>query len=125
MSEPFSATSATYAVATASMLTLVPGVDPAIMIGAFTGATMFVLSNESSGKIERVGLFVVSFFGGVLCANWVANAASAILPVQMSVNEGMAALISSACVVRILQYIMTITNDPESWINSIREQKRK
>ncbi|MGL5469848.1 MAG: putative holin, partial [Shewanella sp.] len=70
MSEPISATSATSAVATASILTLVPGAEPAVMIGAFTGAVLFIITNDTTGNLQRVGLFVVSFLGGVLCANW-------------------------------------------------------
>ncbi|MGL4578836.1 MAG: putative holin [Shewanella xiamenensis] len=125
MSEPISATSATSAVATASILTLVPGAEPAVMIGAFTGAVLFIITNDTSGNLQRVGLFVVSFLGGVLCANWAANALSAVLPDSLQVNMGMAALISSACVVRMLQYLMKLTNNPESWLNALRGLRGK
>ncbi|WP_254067277.1 putative holin [Shewanella xiamenensis] len=125
MSEPISATSATSAVATASILTLVPGAEPAVMIGAFTGAVLFIITNDTSGNLQRVGLFVVSFLGGVLCANWAANALSAVLPESLQVNMGMAALISSACVVRMLQYLMKLTNNPESWLNALRGLRGK
>lgn len=125
MSEPISATSATSAVATASILTLVPGAEPAVMIGAFTGAVLFIITNDTTGNLQRVGLFVVSFLGGVLCANWAANALSAALPDSLQVNMGMAALISSACVVRMLQYLMKLTNNPESWLNALRGLRGK
>ena len=125
MSVPISATSATSAVATASILTLVPGAEPAVMIGAFTGAVLFIITNDTSGNLQRVGLFVVSFLGGVLCANWAANALSAVLPDSLQVNMGMAALISSACVVRMLQYLMKLTNNPESWLNALRGLRGK
>ncbi|MCT8866918.1 phage holin family protein [Shewanella xiamenensis] len=125
MSEPISATSATSAVATASILTLVPGAEPAVMIGAFTGAVLFIITNDTSGNLQRLGLFVVSFLGGVLCANWAANALSAMLPDSLQVNMGMAALISSACVVRMLQYLMKLTNNPESWLNALRGLRGK
>jgi len=125
MSEPISATTATSAVATASILTLVPGAEPAVMIGAFTGAVLFIITNDTSGNLQRVGLFVVSFLGGVLCANWAANALSAMLPDSLQVNMGMAALISSACVVRMLQYLMKLTNNPESWLNALRGLRGK
>lgn len=125
MSEPISATTATSAVATASILTLVPGAEPAVMIGAFTGAVLFIITNDTSGNLQRVGLFVVSFLGGVLCANWAANALSAVLPDSLQVNMGMAALISSACVVRMLQYLMKLTNNPESWLNALRGLRGK
>lgn len=125
MSEPISATTATSAVATASILTLVPGAEPAVMIGAFTGAVLFIITNDTSGNLQRLGLFVVSFLGGVLCANWAANALSAMLPDSLQVNMGMAALISSACVVRMLQYLMKLTNNPESWLNALRGLRGK
>ncbi len=125
MSEPISTTTATTAVATASMLSLVPGAEPAVMIGAFTGAILFILSNETPSNFQRIGLFVVSFLGGVLCANWVANALSALLPDSLQVNLGMAAVVSSACVVRMLQYVMKLTNNPESWLNALRGLRGK
>jgi len=95
------------------------------MIGAFTGAVLFIITNDTSGNLQRVGLFVVSFLGGVLCANWAANALSAVLPDSLQVNMGMAALISSACVVRMLQYLMKFTNNPESWLNALRGLRGK
>lgn len=125
MSEPISATSATAAVATASALTLVPGAEPAVMIGAFTGAVLFIITNDTNGNLQRLGLFVVSFLGGVLCADWAANAVSAALPDTMQVNIGMAALIASACVVRLLQYLMKMTNSPESWLSALRGTRGK
>jgi hypothetical protein len=125
MSEPISTTSASYAVATASALTLVPGAEPAVMIGAFTGAVLFIISNEALGHYKRVALFIVSFLGGVLCANWFAKALSVALPDSLQVNGGMAALIASACVVRMLQYLMQLTNDPQSWVNFIKGLRGK
>lgn len=125
MSEPISATSATAAVATASALTLVPGAEPAVMIGAFTGAVLFIITNDTSSKSQHFGLFVVSFLGGVLCANWSASALSAALPETLQVNLGMAALISSACVVRLLQYLMKLTNNPSGWLRLLRGMRDK
>ena len=120
MSEPVSATSATAAVTTDSLLTLVPGVDPAVVIGAFTGAMLFILSDDTIGKFKRIGLFIASFLGGALCAQWVAVLLSAFLPASLPVNAGMAAIIAAAIVVRFLQYIINLSNNPESWLSVIR-----
>ena len=125
MSEPVSATSATAAVTTASLLTLVPGVDPAVVIGAFTGAMLFILSDDSIGKFKRIGLFITSFLGGALCAQWVAVLLSSILPASLPVNAGMAAIIAAAIVVRMLQYIINLSNNPESLLSMIRGIREK
>lgn len=117
-----SAVSTTYVAATASMVAMAHGVDSTVAIGAFTGATMFIISNDASRKLEKLGLFVVSFLGGILCAGWVERSVSAALPATMSMNPGMAALISSACVVRALQYIMKL-NIPENWLTSWQKRK--
>ncbi|WP_288739581.1 putative holin [uncultured Rheinheimera sp.] len=125
MSDPISTTSATAAVTTASLLTLVPGVDPAVVIGAFTGAMLFILSDESIGKFKRFGLFMASFLGGALCAQWAAVALSFFLPSTLPVNPGMAAIIAAACVVRILQYIIHLSNNPDSWLSVIKGLRGK
>ena len=113
------------AVTTASLLTLLPGVDPAVVIGAFTGAMLFILSDESIGKFKRLGLFVASFLGGSLCAQWVAILLSTFLPASLPVNPGMAAIVAAACVVRILQYIIQLSNNPDGWLSLFRGLRGK
>lgn len=125
MSEPISATSATAAVAAASLLTLLPGVDPAVVIGAFTGAVLFIISDETIGKFKRLGLFIASFLGGSLFANWVATLLSVFLPASLPVNPGMAAIIAAACVVRFLQYVIHLSNNPDSWLSVIKNIRGK
>lgn len=125
MSEPVSTTSATAAVATASALSMLPGVDPAVVIGAFTGAVLFILSDESIGNLKRLGLFIASFLGGVLCAGWVAAFISNLLPASLPVNAGMAAIVAAAIVVRILQYIIRLSNNPDGLIDVLRGFRSK
>lgn len=125
MSEPVSATTATIAVATASALTLMPGVEPAVVLGAFTGAMLFILSDESIGRLKRLGLFVAAFIGGGLCAEWLAHLLSMFLPNALPVNAGMAAIIASAIVVRLLQYLIHLSNNPDSWLSLLRNIKGK
>ncbi len=122
MSEPVSATKA---VAAASALTLVPGVDPALVIGAFTGAVLFIISNDKLSNLKRFGLFVVSFLGGMVCAEWVSKLISNLLPDSLQINVGMGALIASACVVRLVQYIMKLMDNPDSLMSVISKIRGK
>ena len=52
MAEPTTTTAATLAIVALSG-SLIPGVDGAALIGAFSGAVIFVLSQKDGGKITR------------------------------------------------------------------------
>ena len=49
------------------------GLDPGVAIGAFWGAIFFVLSSKELTLIAKTGFGGVSFFFGIICANWAAE----------------------------------------------------
>lgn len=122
MSEPVSTTKA---VAAVSALTLIPGADPAAIIGAFTGAVLFIMSNDQLSTVKRIGLFLVSFLGGLVCADWSSILISNLLPDSLQISSGMGALIASACVVRLVQYLMNLMDDPKRFLAFIRGTRGK
>ncbi|MGB0859476.1 MAG: putative holin [Pseudoalteromonas spongiae] len=122
MSEPISTAKALVAV---SVLTLIPGTDPAAIIGAFTGAVLFIISNDQLSSLKKFGLFIVSFFGGLVCANWSTVLISHLLPDSLQISSGMGALIAAACVVRFVQYLMRLMDDPKSVLSFIRGTRGK
>ncbi|AZZ98013.1 MULTISPECIES: putative holin [Pseudoalteromonas] len=122
MSEPISTTKA---VAAVSALTLIPGADPAAVIGAFTGAVLFIMSNDQLSTVKRIGLFLVSFLGGLVCADWSSILISNLLPDSLQISSGMGALIASACVVRLVQYLMNLMDDPKRFLAFIRGTRGK
>ncbi|KZN44038.1 putative holin [Pseudoalteromonas luteoviolacea] len=122
MSEPLSTTKA---IAAVSALTLIPGTDPAAIIGAFTGAALFIMSNEQLTTLKRLSLFVVSFLGGLICAGWATVLISNLLPDSLQISPGMGALIAAACVVRLVQYLMRLMDDPKRFLSFIRGTRGK
>ncbi|MCL1075995.1 putative holin [Shewanella dokdonensis] len=122
MSEPVTTSTATAYVFTAGLLTLLPGVDPGVVIGAFTGSLLFIISDDSSGHWRKAGLFIISFLGGLLCAQWAANLLSLALPSTIAVNPAMASIIAAASVVRLLQ---KLTSEPDTLLDFIRSFRGK
>lgn len=49
------------------------GLEPGVAIGAFWGAIFFVLSSKELTLIAKTGFGGVSFFFGIICANWAAE----------------------------------------------------
>ncbi|WP_417329576.1 putative holin [Halomonas cupida] len=50
----------------ATIFGMLPGVDPNAVVGAFCGATLFVVSAKDLGLIERLAYMVISFLIGYL-----------------------------------------------------------
>ena len=67
------ATGAAVASATALMATMLPGVDGGTLIGAFSGAAVFVLSAKDGGRINRLTYGFISCVLGYLGAEEVAR----------------------------------------------------
>ena len=67
------ATAAAAASATAVMATMLPGVDGGTLIGAFSGAAVFVLSAKDGGCINRVAYGFISCLVGYMGAEEVAR----------------------------------------------------
>ena len=66
MAEPNTATVATAATLTAALASALPGVDANAVIGAFCGASLFVISAKELGLFERLAYLVISFLIGYL-----------------------------------------------------------
>lgn len=120
MSEPISTSTATAAVAGVTVLSFLPLADPSIVIGAFTGATLFVMTDDILSKWRRVMLFVISFLGGGMCASLSASLLSALTHGIAQVHPGVGAIVASALLVRILQAAMRFTANPETFFSFLR-----
>lgn len=120
MSEPISTSTATAAVASVTVLSILPLADPGIVIGAFTGATLFVMTDDILSKWRRVMLFVISFLGGALCASLSASLLSALTQGIAQVPTAVGAIVASALFVRILQAAMRFTANPETFFAFLR-----
>lgn len=66
MAEPSTTTAAGTAALTAALVGMLPGIDANAVVGAFCGATLFVISAKDLGLFERLAYLVISFLIGYL-----------------------------------------------------------
>ena len=66
MAEPSTVTAAGTASITAVIVGMLPGIDANAVIGAFCGASLFVISAKDLGLFERLAYLVISFLIGYL-----------------------------------------------------------
>ncbi|MGL4448701.1 MAG: putative holin [Shewanella sp.] len=103
MPEPISSSSATGTVLGLALMSLIPGMDAASVLGAFAGALVFVVSAEEVGGFRKALLFVASFIGGLLLAAPVGGLLTTLTPASVDVSQGVGALVAAAMAVRLLQ----------------------
>ena len=60
MAEPISTSSATVAALGVATLSLFPGVDANVVMGAFAGSLLFVMTSADPSIPKRVAFFVIS-----------------------------------------------------------------
>ncbi|MBY6206881.1 MULTISPECIES: putative holin [Halomonas] len=66
MAEPNTATAAATASLTAALIGVLPGIDANAVVGAFCGATLFVISAKDLGILVRIAYLMISFCIGYL-----------------------------------------------------------
>ena len=61
MPEPISSSAATSTLTGLALLSLFPGVDPGVLLGAFAGALVFIATTAELGNLRKAGLFIAAF----------------------------------------------------------------
>lgn len=90
------------AVTGVTLVGLLSGLDTGVVIGAFVGAVVFVLSATEFRIWKRVVFFVVAFVLGILTAGFSTAMLSTVIPASVMVEKPIGALVSSATIVWIL-----------------------
>lgn len=121
MAEPTS-TFATAGVLSIAILSLFPGVDPAVVLGSFSGAVVFVMASDELSAAKKVGFFLPSFFGGLLTAKMASSIMALMLPSSVAVSPGVGALITASVVVKTLLWL--IARDPSTLLELIKGARR-
>lgn len=106
MPEPISTFTATSTLAGLAMLFTLPGLDPAMVLGAFTGAIVFAATAEEKGVLRNITLLIASFITGLLLTDMAADLLANILPVSINVSKAVGALLASSMTVRLLQTVI-------------------
>ncbi|QND86498.1 Putative phage holin [Chromobacterium vaccinii] len=118
MAEPVSSTATGYALVAVTGLALYPGQDAAVILGAFAGAAVYVLSSDGLSLFKSAGFFLVSFFSGYLGAGSVA--ALLMRWPSVEISPGVCALLVAACAVNLLQGLNKKLADPVAAWRSLK-----
>lgn len=116
MTQPVLSAGLTGAVASGAM-NAPGGMHASVLIGAFSGAAIFVLSSTEFSPLKMCVLFVVSIAAGIVAAPFAAQFISAITPASVTAREPVGALVSSAIAVR---FLMAVSKNSGSLINIFR-----
>lgn len=120
MPEPISSSAATAAAGALAFLSLIPGLDPAAVLGAVAGALIFINTVDQLSNWRRGGLFFASVLIGLLAADITATLISTVLPQVFNVTNALGAILASALSVHLLQGLLR--KSPDDLINLIRRK---
>lgn len=112
MTEPISTSYATGTTLTLFLISLVPGIDATIVLGAFSGAVVFAMTSDDLSTLKKIIFLFVSFTGGCLCARMATDGLAYMLPASIAPNAGVGALLSAAVIVKLLLYAIRVAGDP-------------
>ncbi len=119
MTEPVT-TNATVATAGVAVLSLFPGVDAAVVMGAFAGAGVFVLASDDLAPFKRLAFFLISFVAGCLSARLAADLIGWALPERIQVNAAVGALVASAVIIKLLMWLIRRAANPEKLFDAFK-----
>ncbi|USM11616.1 LysA [Burkholderia phage Carl1] len=105
-------------------LSLFPGVDANVVMGAFAGSLLFVMTSADPSIPKRVAFFVISFVAGCLTAELFAAGLDAVLPARIDVHAGIGALIASALVVKLLLWLIAQADAPDRLLNVFKGREK-
>ncbi|WP_114195492.1 putative holin [Edaphovirga cremea] len=122
MGEPVSTGTgaATYILGGVTIIGLAPGINSGIVIGAFGGAVIYVLSSADISILRRVCLFLISFLVGIVSADFVTSIINYFTPDVIVAEAPLGAVVASAVAVRLLMFISKESGDPVKLIKKLR-----
>lgn len=113
MSEPVSSTGATVVVTGAAITGLLSGPDAAdIVVGAFIGSVIFVISARDFSLVIRSILFFTSFVVGLVSCDFFVALINSFLPGNVAATKLIGAIVSSAVSVRLLMALAKRAAEP-------------
>ncbi len=123
MTEPFSTSFATTTTTAVAAISLCPGVNDSVVIGAFAGAVVFVMASTHLPIIKRVAFFIVSMVNGCLGAQTVADTMSLLLPSHINVSPGVGSLVGAAVSVKLLLWLILWVDHLDTWLDRFKQDK--
>lgn len=123
MSEITAANVATITTTTAAVAAPALGIDPMLVVGAITGAGIFILSHEEQSALKKLILFVGSVACGFIGARVAADVVAILIPGAIEISDGVGAIVASSVSVRILQRVLKIIDSPNPLQDLLRGRR--
>lgn len=123
MAEPISTSAATATLAVVSLVAMFPGISAEIVLGAFAGAVVFVLSAKELSVRLKLAFFMLSMIAGIVCASMAAQLLASVLPARVVVSNGVGGLLASSIVIRLLLWLINRAQDPSAALAEWKEKK--
>ncbi|EMW1017629.1 hypothetical protein AAEK50_004562 [Serratia marcescens] len=117
MTEPVGTGAATATLTGVTVAGLLSGVDSGVLIGAFAGAVIFVMSASEFSLLRKLALFVASWLVGILAAPFTAAIITWATPADIEAHAPVGALVASAIAVRLL---MSASQNPTGFFDRFR-----
>ncbi|EIV5186963.1 putative holin [Serratia marcescens] len=117
MTEPVGTGAATATLTGVTVAGLLSGVDSGVLIGAFAGAVIFVMSASEFSLLRKLALFVASWLVGILAAPFTAAIITWATPSDIEAHAPVGALVASAIAVRLL---MSASQNPTGFFDRFR-----
>ncbi len=127
MAEPVTATTGTTADANlmaATLIGLFPDSNTGIVIGAFAGAVVFVLSAKDITNLCKIGYFAVALLAGIAGASTGTSLLVWLLPSHITVTPSVGALITAAVSVKLLLWLISESGNPLELLHKLRNPKK-
>ncbi|QDQ27714.1 hypothetical protein FNU76_23795 [Chitinimonas arctica] len=125
MAEPVTAATSSYAgtsLFAVSLISLFPGLQAEIVLGAFAGAIVFVLSSTELKLARKLGFFLVAFCAGCIGARMATSLIAFALPASITASPGVGALLLSAVAVKLLLWLIGQADKPLALLSAIQKR---
>lgn len=106
----------------AAIAAALPGVDAAVVLGAFSGAVVFIMASNEMSALAKAGYFIPAFITGLLGATPVAKGIGALVPAALQVGPGVGALVAATITVKLLIWLLGQT--PASLLQMWKDFRR-
>ncbi|CNF82468.1 phage holin family protein [Yersinia enterocolitica] len=121
MSEPITSTGAATATVTGvTFIGLLSGLDAGVVVGAFAGAAVLVLSASDFSLFKKLFLFGLSWGTGVLSAPFITSYINFLTPDEVKAAEPVGAMVAGAVVIRLLMWANKESKNPGNIIDRFR-----
>ena len=97
-----------------SISAFIPGLDYGTLLGAFAGATLFVITNNEYGGWKKMALFFVSVVMGIYGADLCTGTINRYTPDGLNASRELGAVLAAATSVGLGSFVIKLAKNPRA-----------